>query len=103
MHRRFYLENALRQRFNLQDLKGLALFTSPAGLGLAMYCSYELVGGASRVVDETSFSDPSPALWFPTPPEDMTVTACTHDFRLQCIVPVSQMQSGVWRQTSDVL
>lgn len=52
MHRRFYLENALRQRFNLQDLKAGALLTSPAGLGLAISRSYELVGSAARVVEE---------------------------------------------------
>ncbi|MBT3320180.1 MAG: hypothetical protein HN389_10505 [Clostridia bacterium] len=52
MHRRFYLENAQRQRFNLQDLKSGALLVSPAGLGLAMTRSYELTGDTARCVDE---------------------------------------------------
>ena len=52
MHRRFYLENALNQRYSLQDLKNAALLTSPAGLGLSMTRTYELTGNAARCVDE---------------------------------------------------
>ena len=52
MHRRFYLENEQKQRFNLQDLKNGALLCSPAGLGLAMSREYELTGDAARVVSE---------------------------------------------------
>jgi len=52
MHRRFYLENEQKQRFNLQDLKYGALLCSPAGLGLAMSRSYELTGNVARVVNE---------------------------------------------------
>ena len=53
MHRRFYLENAQKQRFNLQDLKTGALLTAPAGLGLSMSRTYELTGSTARCVDET--------------------------------------------------
>lgn len=52
MHRRFYLENALNQRYSLQDLKNAALLTSPAGLGLSMTRTYELTGNTARCVDE---------------------------------------------------
>jgi hypothetical protein len=52
MHRRFYLENEQKQRFNLQDLKNGALLVSPAGLGLSMSRGYELTGNAARVVSE---------------------------------------------------
>lgn len=52
MHRRFYLENEQKQRFNLQDLKNGALLVSPAGLGLSMSRAYELTGDAARCVDE---------------------------------------------------
>jgi len=53
MHRKFYLENAQKQRFNLQDLKAGALLASPAGLGLSMARTYELTGNTARCVDET--------------------------------------------------
>lgn len=52
MHRRFYLENALNQRYSLQDLKNAALLTSPAGLGLSMTRTYELTGNTARCLDE---------------------------------------------------
>ena len=52
MHRRFYLENEQKQRFNLQDLKNGALLCMPAGLGLSMSRAYELTGDAARVVNE---------------------------------------------------
>lgn len=52
MHRRFYLENDQKQRFNLQDLKNGALLVSPAGLGLSMSRSYELIGDTARRVSE---------------------------------------------------
>jgi len=52
VHRRFYLENEQKQRFNLQDLKNGALLVSPAGLGLSMSRAYELTGDAARVVSE---------------------------------------------------
>ena len=52
MHRRFYLENEQKQRFNLQDLKNGALLISPAGLGLSMSRAYEMTGDAARAVDE---------------------------------------------------
>lgn len=52
LHRRFYLENALNQRYSLQDLKNGALLTSPAGLGLSMTRIYELTGNTARCVDE---------------------------------------------------
>lgn len=52
MHRRFYLENTQKQRFNLQDLKNGALLASPAGLGLSMTRSYEMTGNTSRTVSE---------------------------------------------------
>jgi hypothetical protein len=53
MHRKFYLENAQKQRFNLQDLKAGALLTSPAGLGLSIARTYELTGNTARCVDKT--------------------------------------------------
>jgi hypothetical protein len=52
VHRRFYLENEQKQRFNLQDLRNGALLVLPAGLGLSMSRSYELTGDAARVVNE---------------------------------------------------
>lgn len=52
MHRRFYLENEHKQRFNLQDLRNGALLVSPAGLGLSMSRSYEITGDTARVVNE---------------------------------------------------
>ncbi len=52
MHRRFYLENEQKLRFNLQDLKNGTLLTSPAGLGLSMSRGYELTGNTARVISE---------------------------------------------------
>lgn len=53
MHRRFYLENDQKQRYNLQDLKNGALLVSPAGLGLSMSRTYEMTGDSARTVSET--------------------------------------------------
>jgi hypothetical protein len=52
VHRRFYLENEQKQRFNLQDLRNGALLISPAGLGLSMSRSYEISGDTARCVNE---------------------------------------------------
>lgn len=52
MHRKFYIENELRQRFNMQDLKSGALLTLPTGLGISMERTYELTGQAGRIVSE---------------------------------------------------
>lgn len=52
MHRKFYIENELKQRLNLQDLKSGALLTLPVGLGIAMERTYEMTGQAGRIVSE---------------------------------------------------